>query len=244
MRLLSYGERVVVYAGYGMLGIFGMMELIRGLIKKTKIPKEFVLESWFVFCAVYIFALTYLLPYEYHWVTISQRGWVFAFFGLSPLIAISVARGMEKSSGRWTKLMTYKPLILVLPLISAVLLAPLGVREPSVGVRGDSYYFTAMWMRQNSPNATIATDIYAWNVLVPYGQLNYYVESSPNTLDLNAFVELAYTKENFNYIYWKTFVFNREISTWFDVSADSSLFDNYYNRNYDSGKLSIYFAHE
>jgi len=245
MKLLSNEEKFIVYTSYTVLAFYGVIGFISDIFKRSKTINEIILDLWFGFCAIYIVSLTFLLPNNYNWAAISQRGWIFAFFGLSPIIAKGILLGTDTiRSGKNTKLIRCRLLILLLPLISAVLLAPLEIRKPWVNANADSYYITTIWIKQNSHNRIIATDIFIWNVMVPYGQFRYYVESSPYTLDTKRFVALAYVRDNFNLIknYWKTFVFNKNVNELFDILADSSMFDGYYNKVYDTRSLSVYFA--
>jgi len=244
MPFLSFSEKVMVYLGYVCLAVVGAIEFFKVWLKKIKTLSDLVPLLWSGFCAFYIIFYTYFLPTGITWAHIHQRGWIFAFFGLAPLIAISFAEiPMENRPQKWgKKLRAVYPLLLILPLISAILLAPINVLEPTREEPGQSFYMTAAWMREYDSNATVATDFYAWHVLIPYGRLSYYEESSTYALDISGFVDLTYKEENFESFKdrYNTFVFNKDISLWFNATADSANFDSYYNKIHDSKSLSIY----
>jgi hypothetical protein len=244
MPFLSANEKIMVYSGYAFLAAIGLEELLVGSFRKSKDSSELVVEAWSVFGAVYLIVFTFFLPRGYNFATISQRGWIFAFLGAAPLVAKGITRVSGKCfSRKWiSRLSRNFPLILIFPLVSAILLCPPYIINPTQKDPDQSFYATATWMRQYASNATVAMDFYTWNVLVPHGRVNYYPESSPYTLDPSSFVSYAYSKENFNLFNnrWKMFAFNKDISQWFNATADSSAFDGYYNKIHDSQSLSIY----
>jgi hypothetical protein len=243
MAFLPPEGKVLVYVGFIFLALLGAKEFLAGLSSRSKGTNRIVVESWFIFSAAYILVFTYLLPQQYQWATISQRAWIFAFLGLAPLISISIVEIQRGSSGvLMGRLKKAFPLLLVLPLASAVLLAPPTIINPTHKDLDYSFYTTAYWMKSYCPNATVATDFYSWNALIPYGRVNYYPGTYPFGTDISAFATLAYGKENFDFVKqnWKTFVFNKRISEWFNVSADPTMYNNFYDKIFDSQSLSIY----
>jgi len=237
-------EVIFIFAGLLVLATLGVMELAVGLSRRDKRPGEYFFESWFIFSSIYIFSFTYLVPMSFLRLAINKRSWPFAFFGLSPLIAKSVAkehnprRGLASRIGRKKSFTFLKPLILIFPLISCVLLAPIYYRRPSFFLPGDSYYSGALWIRQYLPGETITVDLISEPVLRIYGR----VDINPAS-DLDQVVPILYQSEDIDSIPedWRILVFNKYVSARYsDVSANPSILNKYCNRLYDSEPLTIF----
>jgi hypothetical protein len=241
MEPYTLQERVIISLGILVLVVLGFTELLVGLSKKEKSPRDFLFEYWFFFSSVYIFSATYLIPLEFK--HIFRRAWPFAFFGLSPLIAKNVAKGrnprreLTPRVGRKRSFSHLKPIVLIFPLISCVLLAPIYYRVPSFHLPGDSYYSAAQWITRYLPNETITVDPISSPVLVVYGR------AQKSTEDFDKVISTLYQNEDIHSIPmdWQVLVFNKYISTRYpDVSANPSLLNRYCNRIYDSEPLTIF----
>lgn len=245
MTGLDFESRISLYFGYSVLGFLGIVELARRFFaKKHKNYDDCIFESWFIFAGIYIFVGTFMLPSGGEWWVISWRSWVFAFFGLMPLSAITISRicNWKPRIGALrvlSKLRVLAPLLLIFPLVSSVLMAPPEIRVAGYPRVPDSFYWTAVWVKQNL-HEEIATDSWAGSVIVPYGR-----ESLPESLKwpggMTVFINHVYGLENSSEIRslsWKTVIFNKNINNWVStVSNSSSSLDQYYNRIYDSDSL-------
>jgi len=247
MELYTLQEKIMISLGVLVLIILGTSELIIGLLRKEKTPSEIIFESWFIFSSAYFFIISFLSPKWFH-TTISLRSWSFAFFGLSPLIAKSIAKKGNGSKGNsipkieWKKSFVYfKTLALIFPLISTVIQAPTWVRDPSLFLPSESYYFTAQWVKRYLQNETVTVDLISNLVLVPYGRVQSAL--GERFSDLNQVIPALYQSKNLQNIPkdWRILVFNKYIHTWYpNISSNSTLLDGYYNRIYDSTSLIIF----
>lgn len=237
-------EVIFIFVGLLVLATLGAMELLGGLFRKDKSADEYLFESWFIFSSVYIFSFTYLVPMSFLRLAINRRSWPFAFFGLSPLIAKNVAKehvwrgGFTPKMGRRKSFASLKPLVLIFPLISTVLLAPIHIHVPSFFLPGVSYYSGAQWIRQYLPDETITVDLISSPVLRIYGRVNINPASN-----LDQVIPVLYQSEDIHSIPrdWRILVFNKYISTRYpEVSANPSLLNRYCNRVYDSEPLTIF----
>jgi hypothetical protein len=241
-------EKLFIVLGILVLITLGGSELVHRFFKKKDVS-DLIMESWFIFSSLYIFVFSYLSPGMFgpEQLSINYRCWTFAFFGLSPLIAKNVSRhshNMHKKS--FAKL---KPLALVFPLISAVLLFPISVRNPTFFPSADSCYNTALWAKQYLSNETIAIDEFSGYVIIPYGRIESYryVRALPLTSVVNQTTLILYQSENSFYYATeeaRVIFFNNHITEgnilYPNVSANSSRLDNLCNRIYDSSTLTVY----
>jgi hypothetical protein len=235
--------------GYLLLGLIGIIEIVRGLRDKEKRYIDYVFESWFIFSAAYLFAATFLLPSGGTSWVISLRSWSFAFFGMSPLVAISLKRLMDNKitlnkNRKWLiKWRRFLPLILVFPLVSGFLTAPEIILEADYPRFDDSFYETGIWVRDNLPNATLALDPWSRSVIMPISHATTF-ESLRWPGGTVAFLNAIYQYGDFNSsisLEWDLIVFNKRMADWVpEASINSSIFDDRYTMIFDSESLSIY----
>lgn len=244
-------ERILMIFGTVVLVILGSSEFLIGVSKKEKSPKELVFDSWFAFSSAYILFFTYLCPIFFYTFDMSHRAWPFAFFGLAPLIAKNIVgksrkRGKAIKSAMRLSFSKFKPILLIFPLISMVIQAPLQVHDPTYFLPDYSYYSTALWAKHHLSNETLVMDSQSETVLVPYGRVKFQllerVVGNPRS---NLVV---YRSDNGIYVApekSRIIVFNKHVSeayNWYpNVSADPSLLNERCNRMYDSGSLTIFF---
>jgi hypothetical protein len=242
-------NRILLFFGYLILGFLGVIEFVRRFLKEQKNHTEYIFESWFVFSAIYIVFTTFLLPSGGDWWVVSWRSWSFAFFGLAPLTAMSITRIQNmkpkitlrfKWQSNWKRLL---PLILVFPLVSAILTAPPEILQPDYPKIDDSFYQTALWVREYLPNASIALDQWSRSVIIPYGRATTFQTLRWPGGHSN-FLQIVYQYGDLNgssFPDWEIVVFNKRISEWIpDASTNSSILEQEYNRVHDSKSLSIY----
>jgi len=246
----TFQERMMIYWGLLVLAVLGTYELLISMFRKRKSSKEFILESWFIFSSVYIALFTFLVPKEMGFMVVTQRSWVFAFFGLSPLIAKNLAE-KYKSSSRLNlrsnvfrqKISQYKPLLLIFPLISAVLMSQPHVHNPSFILPSDSYYSAALWIRNYAEPKTDITvgSEFARLVLIPYGRVDSFRTSLDDFLQ-----RLANQPTNLTYVFAerRIIVWDKQVHTEYldDLRsvANISFFEAYCNRIYDSPSSLVY----
>ena len=249
MEIYTLQEKIMISLGVLVLIIIGTTELLVGMFRKEKTASDFIFESWFIFSSVFILSISFLSPAAFG-REISYRSWVFAFFGLSPLMAKNIVKKGNVSRRELIpriqmkkSIVHLKPLVLIFPLIATVLQAPIHVRNPSLFLPDNSYYSTALWVKSYLPNETITVDKISHLVLVPYGRVQSSV--GMGWTDLDRVIPAIYQSKNLSGIpeEWQIIVFNRNISTWYpDVSPNSSILDRQYNRIYDSISLTIFDA--
>jgi hypothetical protein len=242
-------ESGIIILGVLVLIALGSAQLLIRLTKRDKSRLDFVLESWFIFSAIYMYSLTFGSKAFYFIGSLWERAWPFAFFGVSTLIAMSIAgkNGLSRKlipRIRWRKLpFNLKPLILIFPLVSAMLQAPAIVLDTSRFFPGDSYFSTALWVKERLSNETITVDSMSYLVLVPYGRVNFY----PGSIYLfDASMSAIYEFQDPSQIpkewqEWRILVFNKNISNWYpEVSTNSSRLEMFCNRVYATESLVIF----
>ena len=243
---MSLYEKVLEYFGWVVLGGFGMLELVRGLSIKRPSRERLLLESWFLFSGIYMIVSTFLLPSGggVDWRVISERSWSFAFFGLAPMVAISIRR-IGSARQRWIKHLA--PYMLVFVLVSAFLNAPYEVRYPAYPIVDDSYYFAAQWIRPNvQENLTMSIDRWSYVVIVPYSRLN--VISGSMEGQAGNFIHLRASVVNQKGVHLPSHelqiaVINKRISEWLPtMTGDPSAPYQTGDRIYDSNSVALYLA--
>jgi len=249
LRYFTFLERALIIAGTAVLVALGIKGLIGTLVKKEKNRHDALLVSWFVFCAAYIVSFSYFSPSFFGALSISKRAWTFAFFGLSPLIAVAIVNervGFNRIlKRRFPKnlLSVVLSLLLIFPLVAAILQAPLVIHNPSYFLPGDSYHSTITWIEQHAQNETLTVDAYSRVALIPYVRLNFQlIENSTGDSGI-----VLYRSGDLAYILphgAKVIVFSKnlgEIYNWYpNVSSDPSELERYANKIHDSVTTSIY----
>jgi hypothetical protein len=172
MHLNTPFERILIVAGYGVLMIVGISKFVASIIERDKARSKTFFQSWFIFASAYIFISYFGAPASfYYYSEILTRSWSFAFFGLSPIIAWGLVEIPFVKLERWKKLTRYMPLLLLLPLISTVLWAPLDVRNPSYFPKVESYRNTGIWIRHYLTKETVVIDSYTRETVGTYGRI-------------------------------------------------------------------------
>lgn len=248
-------QRVLVIFGTLVLVVLAFTELLASLLKTDTSSDQHTLNFWLIFSSVYIVLLSYLGPESFRDFAIDKRSWSFAFFGISPLVARNVARTMNRSINyghivRGKNKLRYfghvKILLLIFPLISTVIQAPMTVSDVSFFQSSESCYSAALWVKEYLPkNATVALDSVSDSFIQPYGRVQFTLPIEKTTEDGADLV--VYRSENFTYRAprdARIIVMNKRIFEHYilypNVTADFSVLDREYNRMFDSPSLAIF----
>jgi hypothetical protein len=244
-------EKETVYLGWAVLAGIGVSELFLGMRSRTRSSARILLEVWFIFSSLYLFIGSVMGGGWERWIRISNRIWTFSFLGISPLIAEGIARMAGISPGSLTHRKSLKlvirqssPLLLLLPLLSATILAGPLIENPTLVQKQSHYdwYMVAGWTRERLPINTIAADMFLGQVIYAYGVKDpAFVEGGLLWFQNSTFVRMVYPAQTGSVGSWQALAFNKRISEWYGYAiADPTALLPYYNVVCDSGSTAIY----
>ncbi len=245
-------ERAFITAGYAVLAIAGVGKFIAISVDKTATKRPF-LQSWFIYGSAYIFSSYFGAPARFYYADI-RRIWSFAFFGLSPIIALGLVDAPSARLGRWRKPAKLRPFLLILPLISTTLSAPLNIRNPNFRTEIESYRNTGIWIGYHLDSETVVVDSFTKEIVAAYGRIER-ADPPEMSLDVSDDEIVLYKSDGISFVApsESVVVLNNEISEigwWYVFSAKplemanatvyTSDLDQGYQRIHDCGSLTTF----
>jgi len=233
---LSLFERAITYLGQAIPLIIGASRLRNDVIRRRKSEILIFLDAWFIFSVLFLVLGTFFAPVNIVGEgNIARRSWEFAYFGISPLVALGLHN--EKNHGgngdlsKRLSLDKLKYAFLILTLIS------INLMYPDYYVPGYSYRNSAFWVRRYMPGVNVTLDLTSCGTILSYGRT--HIGPYSNLLEI-MYSPSNYTSEFYLPILDKVAIC-KKIEMWHPQSTSNlSFYDYSFDRIFDSPTISIY----